>query len=404
MAELPTDPFPSVSAALAAARRLDDQELIDTILDAEKQIRARQAQAAVLATELHQRIEKLGQPLSGAADTLAVTLTVSPRSADRLLDTSLGLCDREVVWAALAEGRIDRAKACAIVRELEDIPDPRREHLELLAIDYAATHTGHQLHKHLLRMTCEADPDDTLRKKAVDNRGVWITPRGHGMADVHAHLSAEHAEAFIQALRQLAASTDCPDPYQQGDTRTPDQRRADALTGFLVQHTSWDIHVDVVISADTLIGDNDWTPQIRQLGPVASEIARDLCFSPDARWRRLVTDPLTGTLIDMSSTNYRIPQRIRDAVKARDLTCRFPGCHQPAEYLDCDHIIPWPDGKTRPADLAGECRRHHRVKTHSAWTVHHDPASPTHDMVWTSPLKTRHRTTAHNYHRRTDRE
>lgn len=400
--EIPPDPFPSVSAALAAARRLDDQELVDAVLESEKAIRAHQAHTAALVTEMNMRIEALGPTLSGAADTVAVTLAVSPRSADHLLDTSLGLCDREVVWAALAEGRIDRAKACKIVRELQEIPDPRREHLELLAIDYALDHTGHQLHARLLQMTGDADPDGTLRKKALDDRGVWITPRGHGMADIHAYLSAEQAEAFMQGLEQLADSPQCPDPHGQGEGRRTAQRLADALSGFLAEHTTWDVAVDVVISADALLGDNDWTPRIRQLGPVASDIARDLCFSPDARWRRLVTDPLTGTLVDMSAQTYRIPKRIREAVKARDVTCRFPGCHQPAEYLDCDHIVPWPAGRTRAVDLAGECRRHHRVKTHSAWKVVHDPDSPTHDMVWTSPLKTRHRTTAHNYHRRTD--
>ena len=98
-----------------------------------------------------------------SADTLAVTLTVSPRTADHLLDTSVDLCDREVVWNALAEGQIDRSKAVRILRELAGVPDPRREYLELLAIDYAQAHTGHQLHKRLLQMTCDHDPDEALR-------------------------------------------------------------------------------------------------------------------------------------------------------------------------------------------------------------------------------------------------
>jgi hypothetical protein len=405
MPENLVDPFPSVSASLADARALDDQELVDAIAAEERRTRASQARQAALIAEMNQRVEALNYPVSGAADTLAVTLTISPRSADHLLDTSVEVCDREVVWVALAEGRIDRAKAVRIVRELAGVPDPRREYLELLAIEYAQTHTGHQLHKRLLQMTCDADPDETLRKKAIDDRGVWTTPRGHGMADIHGYLSAEQAEAFMQALDQVAAAPECADPYDQGDARTDPQRRADALVGFLAAHTTWDVAVDVVISADALIGDNDWTPQIKRLGPIASSIARDLCFSPDARWRRLVTEPVSGRLVDMSADSYRIPKRIREAVKARDVTCRFPGCHQPAEYFDCDHIVAWSKGgRTRAVDLAGECRRHHRVKTHSAWKVRHDPTRPTHDMFWTSPLGTCHKTTAHNYHRRTDRE
>ena len=400
MPEIPEDPFPSVSATLADARALDDQELVDELTDVTRSIRALQAKQAAIIAEVDSRIRSLGNPMSGTAETVAVTLAMSPRSAEHLTDNSVELCSREVVWAALAQGRIDLTKAQRIVDELHEVPDPRREYLELLAIEYALDHTPHQLRRYLLGLTCDHDPDATLRKRALDNRGVSVTPRGHGMADISAYVSVEVAEAFMQALEKLAASPECADPYAQGDARTKEQRCADALAGFLTAHCTYRINVDVVIPADTLIGDNEYGAESKRLGPITSELARTLCFSPDARWRRLVTDPLSGRLVDLSAETYRIPERIRRAVKARDLTCRFPGCHRSAEYADCDHIVPWPKGKTRATDLAGLCRHHHRVKTHSAWKVKHDPSTPHHDMVWTSPLGTVHATTAHNYHRR----
>ncbi|MCU0299151.1 MAG: HNH endonuclease [Candidatus Nanopelagicales bacterium] len=400
MPELPEDPFATVSAALADAQALGDQDLVDALTDAAHAIRALQATQAALITEVDARIRALGYRMSGTAETVAVTLAMSPRSAEHLTDLSVELCSRPVVWTGLAEGRIDATKAQRILVELREVPDPRREHLELLALDYATDHTPHQLRRYLLGLTCDHDPDATLRKKALDNRGVSITARGHGMADIAGYVSAEVAEAFMQALETLADSPDCADPYGQGDQRSKDQRRADALAGFLTTHCTYQITVDVIIPADTLIGDNDYGAASKRLGPLTSELARSLCFSPDARWRRLVTDPLTGRLVDMNATTYRIPERIRNAVKARDLTCRFPGCHRRAEYADCDHIIPWPTGKTRATDLAGMCRHHHRVKTHSAWKVTHDPTTSSHDLTWTSPLGTIHRTTAHNYHRR----
>ena len=390
------DPFPSVSAALADARRLDDQDLCDAIHDAEMALRRHQAHTAVLTAELNSRIQAMGYPLNGAAEELATMLAISPRSADHRMDTAVGLCDRELLWAALYDGRIDQAKAVMIHDLLAAIPDPRREELELIAVGYAQSHTGHQLRKKLLALTCQ-DPDDTLRRQAVDRRGVWITPAGHGMADISAYLSAEHAEIFMEALTKLATADDCADPYQQGDARTATQRQADALVGFLDLDTRVDVTVDVVISADALIGDNDWTPESKRLGPIGSQIARDLCTSPDARWRRLVTDPVTGQLAAMATIKYRIPDHIRHAVKARDLTCRFPGCHARAEYFDCDHIIAHPTGATCPDNLAGLCRRHHRTKTFTAWKTRRDPNTPTHDLIWTSPLGRTHRTTAHRY-------
>jgi len=400
MPEIPEDPFPSVSATLADARALDDQELVDELTEITRRIRTLQAKQAAVISEVDSRIRALGHPMSGTAETVAVTLAMSPRSAEHLTAVSVELCSREVVWAALAEGRIDWTKAQRIVDELHEVPDPRREHLELLAIQYALDHTPHQLRRYLLGLTCDRDPDATLRKKALDNRGVSVIARGHGMADISAYVSIEVAEAFMQALEALVASPECPDPYSQGDERTKEQRCADALAGFLTTHCSYRINVDVVIPADTLVGDNEYGAESKRLGPITSDLARALCFSPDARWRRLVTDPLSGRLVDLSAETYRIPERIRNAIKARDLTCRFPGCHRRAEYADCDHIVPHPKGQTCATNLAGLCRHHHRIKTHSAWKVKHDPSKPTHDMVWTSPLGTMHKTTAHNYHRR----
>ena len=391
------DPFPSVRAALADARALDDQDLCDAIADAEKGLRRQQAEAAALVAEMGARIEAMGHVISGSSEELATMLAISPRTADRRLDTAVGLCDRDVLWGALHDGRIDMPKATAILDILSDTPDPRREELELIAIGYAESHTGHELRKKLLSLTCEKDPDEVLRKQAIDRRGVWVRPSAHGMADVGGYLSAEHAEVFIQALEALAGSKDCADPYQQGDARSAEQRRADALVGFLATHTTVAVSVDVVISADQLIGDNDWTPESKRLGPIASEVARDLCMSADARWRRLVTDPVTGELQAMGTFKYRIPQPLREAIKCRDVTCRFPGCHARAEFFDCDHVVPHPAGETCANNLAGLCRRHHRTKTFSAWRVERDASSPTHDLIWTSPLGRTCRTSSHRY-------
>jgi hypothetical protein len=104
--------------------------------------------------------------------------------------------------------------------------------------------------------------------------------------------------------------------------------------------------------------------------PCTRALAVHLAWSPDARWTRLVTDPLTGILIDAGRTKYRIPKHLRDAVRLRDLTCRFPMCDRKAEYCDTDHVVPHRiSGKTEPSDLTPGCRTHHRAKTHGQWTL-----------------------------------
>ena len=59
-------------------------------------------------------------------------------------------------------------------------------------------------------------------------------------------------------------------------------------------------------------------------------------------------------------STYRPTPRTAEFVRTRDLTCRFPGCHAPAEFCDIDHVIPWPVGPTHPSNLICLCRKHHR--------------------------------------------
>jgi hypothetical protein len=53
-------------------------------------------------------------------------------------------------------------------------------------------------------------------------------------------------------------------------------------------------------------------------------------------------------------------------VKARDRTCRHPGCRRPARWTDADHVHAHADGgATDCTNLCSLCRRHHRLKTHA---------------------------------------
>jgi hypothetical protein len=56
----------------------------------------------------------------------------------------------------------------------------------------------------------------------------------------------------------------------------------------------------------------------------------------------------------------------RRFVRARDRTCRHPGCRRPAARTDLDHVQPHAaGGVTDCTNLCCLCRRHHRLKTHA---------------------------------------
>ncbi|HEY6480192.1 MAG TPA: HNH endonuclease signature motif containing protein, partial [Streptosporangiaceae bacterium] len=62
--------------------------------------------------------------------------------------------------------------------------------------------------------------------------------------------------------------------------------------------------------------------------------------------------------------------RLRDYVVARDLTCRFPSCGQPAWRGDLDHTQPWEaGGLTCDCNLGALCRHHHILKQHPGWRL-----------------------------------
>jgi hypothetical protein len=67
---------------------------------------------------------------------------------------------------------------------------------------------------------------------------------------------------------------------------------------------------------------------------------------------------------------YRPPPRLREYITARDLTCRFPYCRQPAWRGDLDHTRPYHNGGlTCGCNLGGLCRFHHILKHHPDWNL-----------------------------------
>ncbi|BBY94174.1 hypothetical protein MGALJ_38430 [Mycobacterium gallinarum] len=91
-------------------------------------------------------------------------------------------------------------------------------------------------------------------------------------------------------------------------------------------------------------------------------------------------------------SGYRPSAMLARFVRARDLTCRFPGCTTAAQFCDIDHVIPYPLGATHASNLACLCRKHHLLKTF--WTGDWElTLRPDGGAVWTSP--TGHTYTTH---------
>ena len=80
---------------------------------------------------------------------------------------------------------------------------------------------------------------------------------------------------------------------------------------------------------------------------------------------------------------YRPTRKLWEYVTARDVTCRFLTCRQPATRCDLDHTTPFDQGgRTCSCNLGAVCRYHHQIKQHPRW--HLDQPVPG-TLTWTTP-------------------
>jgi hypothetical protein len=84
-----------------------------------------------------------------------------------------------------------------------------------------------------------------------------------------------------------------------------------------------------------------------------------------------------------ASELYRPPPRMRELIAARDGTCRYITCGQPAWRTDLDHTEPWhKGGLTCSCNLGGCCRTHHKLKQRPGWSLDQPEGGV---FRWTTP-------------------
>lgn len=121
--------------------------------------------------------------------------------------------------------------------------------------------------------------------------------------------------------------------------------------------------INVTVPLSALLHLDDEPGDLEGYGPIDAVTARAL--AKGGRWRRIVTDPVTNTVLNVGRTTYRPPTALADHVRARDKQCARPGCSVPASVSDLDHTEEFHrhDGETSDANLGPLCARDHQIKT-----------------------------------------
>jgi hypothetical protein len=362
---------------------LNADEALDEIVATARQTAAVQARH-MRALARFAKLRPSGDPdnvmSEFAADEVAPALRLTRNSASVRLDLATRLTGRlPATLAALARGEIDLIKARAVVETTDPLTDEQAAAVQARVLGRASTQTSSQLRASLRRAVLRVDPEGAAQRheQRRKDRRVELIPLPDAMAQLSAYLPAEVAVAIYQRLDTLACKARTPD-----DVRSADERRADVYADLLLESgAAVQVEVQVTVPATTLLGTSDQPGELAGYGTIPAALARRLAEDPRAVWRRLLTDPVDGSLLDYGRRTYRPPVALDDHVRARDVTCRFPGCQQPAGRCDLDHTEAYPAGPTSEDNLGALCRLHHRLKHETDWTLEQHQGT----FIWTSP-------------------
>lgn len=104
-------------------------------------------------------------------------------------------------------------------------------------------------------------------------------------------------------------------------------------------------------------------PSLLGGGPVDQTSAARL-MTAARTWWRVITDPVTGAVVEFGQNRYRPTRAQRAILQFRDGCCTTPGCTGAARACDVDHTDEWQDGGgTDIGNLHFCCRRCHRLKS-----------------------------------------
>jgi Domain of unknown function (DUF222) len=386
---------------------LGDEVLVQAAMAHTRMIAHHEAQLARMMAELADRpiyracgndAENPHLAARSAAAELSLAMRWTPSHADGRVVHAVSLIRRlPATLAALDAGRIDAYQARIIDDEtamLGEQPELRAQ-VEADALAVAEAKTGPAVRAHIKRAIIRLAPEQAEQRRSAARAARRVTKpfsEGDGMASMTLRGPVHDLAAFWTALDTAARArrdTASKDESHPDHGTTLEQLRFDVVAdlGFtalsaghlgccattcpgtrqrLGSRQGRPAQINVTVAATTLLGLDDQPAELDGFGPITAHAAR--AIAADATWRRLLTDPASGALLDYGTVIYQPPQTLRDHIIARDRTCRWPTCSWPATSSQLDHTTPHrPDGTGGPTadhNLGPLHGRHHNDKTH----------------------------------------
>jgi len=434
----PSTLTPYVRRQMMLGRFLDDAEIVDRQLAIAAARRARsvdelrevsvanaaeeEADDATKPPELRaNRGQEAGWSIQNRAKSeltteLAMAYTISKNAARTLIEESQTLvADLPLTLEALGDGLIRYEHAKLIAHTAWALPKEARSAFEQQVLPWAKTLIISAFKTKLLKAREELHSESMQERheRASASRSVTLEPGEDGSGYLTIRDTNEVLAAIFHRVTDVAMTTFA------GDPRTLAQRRADVSTELLLkgdlcaavdeaQAAAADgsagagagagadtetgglkrlghgvvaqVHVEIPVL--TLLGLDDAPATLDGRIPIDPVTARRLVADAPGFYR-LLTDPITGSVVAFDDKFRYLPKSLRRAVQLVDGTCTAPWCDASAEESDGHHPDEWAESHdTSLANSALLCRPDHRLAHNTRWTM---VKLANGDKQWVSP-------------------
>ncbi|KQR80122.1 endonuclease [Arthrobacter sp. Leaf337] len=203
---------------------------------------------------------------------------------------------------------------------------------------------------------------------SAQDRRLEFTPDRDGMAWLSAYLPADAAASIWNRATAAARAFQGP-----GESRNLSQLRADTAANWLIAGVADGVpspkaQVLVTVPVLTLMGATEEPAMLDGYGPIPPSMARRLVADGASSFHRVLTDPASGTPLEIGRSSHRVPNVLRQWLRLRDGRCPFPGCNNQSLDNEADHALAWHEGGTTGvSNLSQPCRKHHRLKHTTGW-------------------------------------
>jgi len=326
---------------------------------------------AQVVRQAAQRGDHLVRGHCSAVSWVMDTCSMSQGSASDRLCIGKQLESLPAIEEALSSGQIGYQSASVICHLSEKLGEKGESLNETEWIGYARQFSIKDLRALSDHTRYVVDPDgfDRETEENYAERFLCISEM-NGMFHLKGVMDPEGGAALKTAIDALAKRLD------KDDSRTPKQRRADALTelthhaleaGTLPRRNRVRPHITVTTTLAGLKG---------ELGAAASELQPGVLVSSKTVQRLACDGTLSRVLkadsqvIDVGRATRAVSGAQWRGLKARHRGCAFPGCDRPINWTQPHHIDFWSrGGATNMRKLLPLCYYHHRLVHEGGWQV-----------------------------------